>query len=56
MASTSSYLSEIEIYGIGTQQDNMAEHEGLEILFRELDDPPDDGDGDAALSDGETKH
>ena len=56
VASTSSYLSEIEIHGIGTQQDNMAEYEGFEIPFRELDDPPDDGDRDAALSDGETEH
>ena len=56
VASTSSYLSEIEIYGIGNQLDNMKEEEVSEIPFRESEDPPDDWERNAALSVGETEH
>ena len=55
VASTSSYLSEIEVYGLGNQ-DNMEVAVNSEIPLRELDDPPDDRDREAALPDGETEH
>mmetsp|Transcript_12620 Transcript_12620/g.18130 ORF Transcript_12620/g.18130 Transcript_12620/m.18130 type:complete len:206 (+) Transcript_12620:2793-3410(+) len=50
-ASTSSYLSDLEICSVHSQQEQQRTGYILEIPFRELDDPPDEGLGEAALQD-----
>ena len=55
-ASTSSYLSELEIHSVQSHSVRLREDYVVEIPIRELDDPPDGGDRDAASHDGENEH